>query len=600
MLLKPGHTIGEYRIVEVIGSGGFSVVYKAEDTLLERLVAVKQLNPNAFTEFSTAERFKREAKLAASLNHPHIVSTYALRQEGDLLFLVMEYLPGGSVRSLLNQHGFLSQNTVIKLAANVCHALDALHGRGIVHRDIKPENILINADGDFKLADFGLAHNIRLDPRHRSSGPQSGTLLYMSPEQALGHEVEARSDIYSLATVLYEALTGQYYLPVVDEPEMIDSIVKFDPLPLSALNPQLDLFEAPLMHALRKDPDQRQPSARIFFDELRNATKRRRPLPMPSEVAEELRTIRILRDVLNEPEQALARLNAPWMRDADFPEVTAERGEMLIASGKIDEGAALLQQAVSLKSTLPFAQLALAHWYESHGQMEEFATAMISAIAADADLVFANQYDTLMAAIREPERFWMLIGLFQRATVAGNAAAYFNLGRAIALVKSYEREAIACFEHAIQIMPAMGAAYVAMGSVYLGLGNFEQAIGLFERATMLDFPAFSDEDFFRKATAYQRSHAYVGLIMAYNHAGKYIASADAACELLSVSPDDFATHGDQLLATYIDTAAAWLHDGEAEAAHGLLMRTLPLAEARGNNQVVALLVHARQQIESAR
>ncbi len=300
MLLETGYLICEYRIIEVIGDGGFSVVYKAEDTQLERWVAIKQLNPDAFAEYATAERFKREARLAASLNHPHIVSTYALRQEGDLLFLIMEYMPGGSVRDLIERYGFLAPGTVVKLAAHVCHALEALHMREIIHRDIKPENILCTADGDFKLADFGLAHNARVEPRQRAAGPQSGTLHYMSPEQALGHELTPASDIYSLATVLYEALSGRYYLPILDEAEMIDLITSLLPVFLSSYSAALDVFDAPLMRALAKNPAERPLSARLFFDEIRNASKQRRAAAPPPELEHELHTIRVLRDILNE------------------------------------------------------------------------------------------------------------------------------------------------------------------------------------------------------------------------------------------------------------------------------------------------------------
>src|SRR5258706_2197157 len=129
MLLQPGDSLDEFRIMSVIGDGGFSVVYKAEDVELERLVAVKQLNPDAFTEFSTDERFLREAKLAASLNHPHIVSIYAFKRQFNSLFLVMEFLEGGSVRDLISEYGHLQQGTLLKLAAHVCRAMDVLHQR---------------------------------------------------------------------------------------------------------------------------------------------------------------------------------------------------------------------------------------------------------------------------------------------------------------------------------------------------------------------------------------------------------------------------------------------------------------------------------------
>ncbi len=151
----------------------------------------------------------------------------------------------------------------------------------------------------------------------------------------------------------------------------------------------------------------------------------------------------------------MARLDAPWVRDADYPEVSAERGETLIALGNVNGGASLIRQAVTSKPALPFAQMALARIYEEAGQTPAYEAALVTAISADADFVFATYYETLHNAIRDTDRFWRWIGLFQRATASGGAVVYFNLGRAIALVKGYEHEAIACFEQAIVIAPNM-------------------------------------------------------------------------------------------------------------------------------------------------
>ena len=157
MRLKPGDRIGEYKILEVIGNGGFSIIYRAEDTFLLRQVAIKQLSTEVFSEEGTREWFIREARLAASLNHPNIVGTYALREEGDSMFLIMEYLPGGDLHDLMSQQGPLDLTTILRIATDICHALQALHDREVIHRDIKPENILIGPEEQFKLADFRLA-----------------------------------------------------------------------------------------------------------------------------------------------------------------------------------------------------------------------------------------------------------------------------------------------------------------------------------------------------------------------------------------------------------------------------------------------------------
>ncbi|HVO42498.1 MAG TPA: serine/threonine-protein kinase, partial [Aggregatilineales bacterium] len=318
-LLRPGDRIDEFHILSVLGNGGFSVVYKGVDTELERLVAIKQFNPSAFSEPTSEARFLREAKLAASLNHSNIVSIYTFKRQPESLFLIMEFLAGGSIRDLLTTYGYLAQGTFIKLATHVCQALDVLHGRGVIHRDIKPENILCTEAGDFKLADFGLAHMLKVDRRRSAVGPQSGTLLYMSPEQAAGEPVTPLSDIYSFATVLYECLTGQYYLHEQDtEDGIIQSIIADEPIAPSAYNPNVpDTFDAPLLKALSKDPARRYRAAGEFLEALKAAAARHPHDPLSPELVNELYTIRTLRDLLNEPEQAQARLNTPWVRDSE-------------------------------------------------------------------------------------------------------------------------------------------------------------------------------------------------------------------------------------------------------------------------------------------
>lgn len=602
MYLEPGDQIGEFNILEVIGEGGFSIVYKAEDTSLDRVVALKQLNPGVYHEFATAEKFRREARLAASLNHPHIVQTYALREENDTLFLVMEFMAGGSVRELINQHGYLSQGAVVKMASNVCHALTTLHSRGIIHRDIKPENILSNEEGIFKLADFGLAHDVRSELGDRGIGPQSGTLMYMSTEQAMGEKVTARSDTYSLATVLYEALTGRYYLPESkDDDGVLTQILTGEPIPPSFYNPLLEAFDEPIMRALEKSPERRQPNARTFYEELRNAARQRRSQPLPPEIAEELQTIRLLRDVLNEPEQAVARLSFPNLRDADYPEVIAERGEMLLSLGDLESGVDMLRQAVAIKPELPYAQLALARQYEAWGNENAYTGAMVAAINADADLVFAEQFPLMQEELTaSPDRFWRRVALFQRAAATGGASVHFNLGRSIMLASGYEREAVICFENALDRAPTMGAAYTALGSVYMSLGEFSRAATILRRATLMDFPEISEDDYVKSATLYRRTHAYRGLILALQRANANIESVDAALEFMDAEPAEFVKESEEFLSRFIDAAVRLLNNGEYSEAVDFLSRVEIIADSLNDGRAAALLSHARQHSVSNR
>jgi tetratricopeptide (TPR) repeat protein len=602
MLLRPGDLLGEFRIIDVIGNGGFSVVYKAEDIILDRPVAIKQLNPDAFTEFGTEERFMREAKLAASLTHPNIVAIYTFKRQGESLFLVMEYLDGGSVRDLIQTEGHLSQGTLIKLATHVCHALDVLHERGVIHRDIKPENILYTATGDFKLADFGLAHISQLDRRRSSAGPQSGTLRYMSPEQALGRDLTRQSDIYSFAAVLYEAWTGKHYLSGInDDQNTIDAILGDDPNLPNEMNPHLPpTFDEPLLRALSKDPLDRYETAGEFLEALKNAVKKRRNSAdgLAEEIGTELYAIRTLRDLLGEPEQALVRLDVPWVRDADIPEVTAERGETLIALGDTERGYALLEQAVATKHHLPFAQIALAEHYREEGDEDLYAIAMVDAIEADPDLVYATYYDKMVDALSDQEDFWRYVTLF--GTAHHTSRNSYNMGRLMLIAREldpmYEEEAIAAFEDAIRRDPTAGPPLVALGTVLLSRGDIERAISVLERATERYFPLYPEEEWHKSPTAFKLSHAYLGLALTYAEIGKLTESAQAAAKVVEFAPTELEEHCEALIEQYSAAGTELLNNNKVQEAYELLNPAATLTTLCENTSVLMLLGIAQARI----
>lgn len=217
MALAPDQQLFEYRIVHVLGRGAFGTVYLAHDSLLDRPVAIKELTVTTQTDEMAFKRFLQEARIAGGLNHPHIVTVHALKVVEPNVFLVMEYLAGGSLRALLEQRGFLPVEEAVRIAADVCEGLAAAHAKGIVHRDVRPENVLLTEDGRAKVGDFGIAHVPRgAGGTHLSAltttGFQPGTLLYMSPEQIQGQRVDGRSDVYQVGALLYEMLTGRHYV----------------------------------------------------------------------------------------------------------------------------------------------------------------------------------------------------------------------------------------------------------------------------------------------------------------------------------------------------------------------------------------------------
>lgn len=620
MNLKPGDTIGEYRILEIIGNGGFSVVYKALDTSLMRSVAIKQYSPEVFSEESTREWFVREARLSASLNHPNIVSIHALRQEGDLLFLVMEYLPGGDLLSLIEEQGPVHRDLLLKVAANVCHALETLHARNVIHRDIKPENILIAHEGHFKLTDFGLAHIHQQHGPNRSVGPQPGTLLYMSPEQATAGEVTPRSDIYSLAVVLYEAISGHYYLDyhheIDTDDDLRDLILNADPLPIQRWHKSVPReLIAPIHRALSKDPALRPRTAREFLAELRSAAARSKhatlsnkaqPLPNGTpqaspDLLRSLYVIRTLRDADKKPNVALRELQTIWQQHNGLPEVAAEYGETLVALGQETKGRHYLEQALHLKPNLPFAQIALADILRTaEADDADIEAALIAAIHADPDLAYAVLYEDIVNALSDPLVYENYVNAFhQAAETLPRAPLYHNLGMVLALATNRQADAIAAFRTALQIDPDYGPPYIGLSSILTETNRVEDAVELLQRARFGYYPILDKADWHKVNTVYQRSHAFVALAIAYIQIEQHENSAIAARGVLDIDPDGLEEDIAELLTAYVQAAQSWVKQDEHLRAYKFLNQIIPLAAHWGHVQAFSLLESTQKQIAPA-
>jgi len=234
--LKPGTTFHGMEVLEFLGQGGMGFVYKARQPNLDRIVALKILDPRLAASPEFAKRFAREAKALAALNHPNIVQVYDYGEENGHHFLVMEFIDGASLRHVLMTQR-LTPETALRYVPQVCDALEYAHSEGVIHRDIKPENILIDTRGNLKIADFGLA-KIAMPTGHvTASGHVMGTPHYMAPEQFKGMaKVDHRADIYSLGVVFYEMLTGELPIgrfPVPSEQVRVD--VRLDEVVLKAL-----------------------------------------------------------------------------------------------------------------------------------------------------------------------------------------------------------------------------------------------------------------------------------------------------------------------------------------------------------------------------
>jgi eukaryotic-like serine/threonine-protein kinase len=282
-----GDTLSHYRIISKIGAGGMGEVYLAEDTRLGRKVALKILNADLTKHEDRVRRFEQEARAASALTHPNILTIFDIGTEDSTHFIATEYIDGPTLRALLNR-ARMKLGTVLDVALQTAAALAAAHAAGIIHRDIKPENIIVRPDGLVKVLDFGLAKLIEAQTPSADSGARTiarantdpgtvmGTAAYMSPEQARGQTVDARSDIFSLGVVIYEMIAGRPPFEGETASHVIVSILEKEPAPLTLSSPDAPSeLERIVTKALAKDKDERYQTVKDLLIDLKRLKQRR-------------------------------------------------------------------------------------------------------------------------------------------------------------------------------------------------------------------------------------------------------------------------------------------------------------------------------------
>lgn len=459
-----GRSISHYTILEKLGEGGMGVVYKATDTRLGRTVALKFVLSDLGGEDAIHARLTQEARACAALNHPNITTIYDFCEENGRSFIVMEFVEGKTLDSILKDRSF-DVSEVIEIGQQVLDALGAAHKKGVVHRDLKPSNIMLDTAGRVKVMDFGLA-KLAESSFLTQAGTTLGTAAYMPPEQVRGEDVTSAADIYALGTVLYELATGQ---PPFQQPyhmAIFYAVLNEDPTPPRELNPAIpEALEHVIRKAMHKEVARRYKSCAEMALDLRQARSElageaiaeERPSPAPN------------REAVEEAKEDAPRFT--WR-----PRVAIPLLAILLVAAFL-----LVRAPTWLERSRARAHVTNAATLLESGQPRQAHDELHQAVTADPS--FSEAWSMLAAVSVQ-------LGLYERAVEQSeeaialdprNSFAHYN--RAFAQEElGALKEAAAAYEEAIRLDSTFTEAYSALGNLYVNLDRPTEAIQILEKA----------------------------------------------------------------------------------------------------------------------
>jgi serine/threonine protein kinase len=477
-MLIPGQKLFEYEITRPLGQSSFSAVYEAHDRILNRRVAIKQLRQKRAASQKAIKRFIQEARIAAALEHPNVVSIYALRIYEKNLYIIMEYLPGGSIHHLLDRQGKLPVEQAVQLTIGICEGLAKLHTKGIIHRDIKAENILLAADGRPKVTDFGIAHVPEAAGGMGLTivGFQPGTLLYNSPEQFQGKKLDACSDVYQVGALLYYMLTGQHYVDLTALEAQAKALGGSSPIHSKAI--LFDLLEGMICEEM---PDGLKTLWRKIGPlaggvELAVAIKRAVRFKVTLEFVTALKAINI------NPAPVSAKAKKLALQDC---RAYNKRGLAHASMKNYEQAVYDYSRAIQLGP--PYAE-AYNNRGAAHLMMKSYGQAVIDCsqaidLAPDFVAAYVNR-GIAHAALRNYEQalvdYDKVIELNPK-----NVYGYYNRGNTLVWMGKYT-EALTDYSQALNLDPEFVAAYVNRGLVQDRLKNYRQALANYDLAIALN------------------------------------------------------------------------------------------------------------------
>ncbi|HKG61665.1 MAG TPA: protein kinase [Pyrinomonadaceae bacterium] len=603
--LIAGLLVDRYQIEKCLGAGSMGEVYLAEDTWLDRKVAIKFLPPYLQADEVSRKRLVREAKAAAKLDHPNICAVYEVNKADDRSFIVMQYIGGDTLADTIRDRR-LSLSRVLDIGIQILEALAEAHSHRIVHRDVKPGNIMLTLQGQVKMLDFGLAKQVGITLPEQGDlkwsgmlsrpGDQAGTPPYMSPEQASGSVVDARSDLFAVGVILYECLTGSLPFSGDTVIEIFEQVVHVDPLPVSSLNSEVpSKLETAISKALAKHPDARYQSAKELLSDLREL---RAALPPDDTVSGPTQVLSLtptrrsfwntVSRVARQPRYFLLALAVPLIvlfvlslmyRPPHQPSLEAvrhyEKGTRALRNGAYFEASQALEQAVVADDKYALAHARLAEAYTELDRSDDARHEVFLAKSTARDQRMEKSADLFLQAITSTvaRDFAKATAIYQQITAQALAeekgAAFLDLGRA------YEKngetdQAKKSYQQAAILAPHDGAAFLRLGMLCSREQELDDAQKAFQNAEVAYRVVDNSEGV--AEVYFQRGFLLLNLV--------HLREARIDLENAQKMAEEAANVNQQIRAQFALSSIA-VHEGRTDDAESLAIQAIQWAQRNG-------------------